>query len=221
MIPGWRQALRQAAAALAPGGSLHIVDFGQQERLPRAFRSALGFWLGWFHVEPRAGLHRECAALAKEVGGELEFRRLYGGYVWSLRLTMPASQASDAAAARTGTGRADGRGQAHRRLKGRPVDDLEAAVEVLHQRGAAFDPVAVVAVVDGADLAHLGRVDMAADDAVGAVPRGLPDQRVLEVRDELHRRLDLALEQRRQRPVRQTEKPAHPVHQLVEVDRRS
>jgi S-adenosylmethionine-diacylgycerolhomoserine-N-methlytransferase len=106
MIPGWRQALRQAAAALAPGGRLHIVDFGQQERLPRVFRSALGFWLGRFHVEPRAGLHRECAAIAKEVGGKLEFRRLYGGYVWSLRLTMPASQASYAAAARTGTGRA-------------------------------------------------------------------------------------------------------------------
>jgi S-adenosylmethionine-diacylgycerolhomoserine-N-methlytransferase len=103
MIPGWRQALRQAAAALAPGGSLHIVDFGQQERLPRVFRSALGQWLAWFHVEPRAGLQRECAALAREVGGELEFRRLYGGYVWSLRLTMPASPARDGAAVRTGT----------------------------------------------------------------------------------------------------------------------
>jgi S-adenosylmethionine-diacylgycerolhomoserine-N-methlytransferase len=104
MIPGWRQALRQAAAALAPGGRLHIVDFGQQERLPRVFRSALGTWLGWFHVKPRPALHRECAALAAEVGGELEFRRLYGGYVWSLRLTIPASEASDTGAARTGTG---------------------------------------------------------------------------------------------------------------------
>jgi S-adenosylmethionine-diacylgycerolhomoserine-N-methlytransferase len=104
MIPRWRQALRQAAAALSPGGRLHIVDFGQQERLPRVFRSALGKWLGWFRVEPRAGLHRECAALAGEFGGELEFRRLYGGYVWSLRLTMPASPARDGAATRAATG---------------------------------------------------------------------------------------------------------------------
>lgn len=104
MIPGWRQALRQAVAALAPGGRLHIVDFGQQERLPRAFRSALGRWLGWFHVEPRAQLHRECAGLAAEAGGELEFRRLYGGYVWSLRLTMPASPARVTGDAPTGTG---------------------------------------------------------------------------------------------------------------------
>jgi S-adenosylmethionine-diacylgycerolhomoserine-N-methlytransferase len=104
MIPGWRQALRQAVAALASGGRLHIVDFGQQERLPPAFRSALGRWLAWFHVEPRAELHRECAALAAEVGGDLEFRHLYGGYAWSLRLTMPASEANEAAAAGTGTG---------------------------------------------------------------------------------------------------------------------
>lgn len=104
MIPGWRQALRQAAAALAPGGRLHVVDFGQQERLPRAFRSGLRRWLAWFHVEPRAGLRRECVALAAEAGGDLQFRRLYGGYAWSLRLTMPASEASEALAAGTGAG---------------------------------------------------------------------------------------------------------------------
>jgi hypothetical protein len=40
-----------------------------------------------------AGLRRECAALAAEGGGDLEFRRLHGGYAWSLRLTMPASPA--------------------------------------------------------------------------------------------------------------------------------
>ena len=38
MIPGWRRAAAAAFAALKPGGSLHIVDFGQQERLPRWFR---------------------------------------------------------------------------------------------------------------------------------------------------------------------------------------
>src|ERR1700760_4109290 len=38
----------------------------------------------------------------------------------------------------------------------RPVDQLQAPVMVLHQRGAAFHPVAVVQVKDTLDLAHLG-----------------------------------------------------------------
>ncbi|TGV54958.1 class I SAM-dependent methyltransferase, partial [Mesorhizobium sp. M00.F.Ca.ET.149.01.1.1] len=41
MIPGWEKTVSAALAALAPGGSLHVVDFGQQERLPRWFRSLL------------------------------------------------------------------------------------------------------------------------------------------------------------------------------------
>jgi hypothetical protein len=39
---------------------------------------------------------------------------------------------------------------------------------VLDQRGAAFHPVAVVAIQRAVDLAHLGAVDMAADHAVVA-----------------------------------------------------
>ena len=34
MIPPWREALAEAVEALAPGGALHIVDFGDQARLP-------------------------------------------------------------------------------------------------------------------------------------------------------------------------------------------
>ena len=41
MIPGWEAAIDRALQSLAPGGSLHIVDFGQQERLPRWFGSLL------------------------------------------------------------------------------------------------------------------------------------------------------------------------------------
>jgi len=103
MIPDWRQALGRAAAAVAPGGRLHVLDFGQQEQLPRVVRSGLAAWLAWFHVEPREALHRQCAELAAKIGGEIEFRRLYGGYGWSLRLTRPASPASDAAASLAGS----------------------------------------------------------------------------------------------------------------------
>ena len=103
MIPNWRHALDRAAAAVAPGGRLHIVDFGQQEQLPNMFRKGLAEWLALFHVKPREGMHRHCARLAATIGGNLEFRRVYGGYAWSLRLTMPASPPSGAAAALPGS----------------------------------------------------------------------------------------------------------------------
>lgn len=56
MIPNWRGVLDQAVAALAPGGRLHLVDFGQQQGLPRWFRRGLYAWLAHWHVHPDAGL---------------------------------------------------------------------------------------------------------------------------------------------------------------------
>ncbi len=53
MIPDWKQALKSAAAALSPGGSLHIVDFGDLRGLGRLAERALRRWLLLFHVEPR------------------------------------------------------------------------------------------------------------------------------------------------------------------------
>lgn len=96
MIPDWRQALERAAAAVAPGGRLHIVDFGQQEQLPQMVRKVLVEWLALFHVKPREDLLRESAKVAAMMGGEIEFRQLYAGYVWSLRLTRPATGPGDA-----------------------------------------------------------------------------------------------------------------------------
>ncbi len=48
MIPGWERAVDAALAALSPGGSLHVVDFGQQERLPGWFAAMLRAWLARF-----------------------------------------------------------------------------------------------------------------------------------------------------------------------------
>ncbi len=70
MIPDWQQALRQAALAVRPGGSLHVVDFGTQERLPAWFRSSLNAWLRKFHVEPRHALAEAMLEIAAEVRGE-------------------------------------------------------------------------------------------------------------------------------------------------------
>lgn len=56
MIPDWRAALEQAVTCLQPGGQLHIVDFGGQERLPKWVRGGLRAWLRRFHVTPRDAL---------------------------------------------------------------------------------------------------------------------------------------------------------------------
>ncbi|MBO6634005.1 class I SAM-dependent methyltransferase [Parvibaculum sp.] len=89
MIPDWEATLAQAICNLAPGGSLHIVDFGEQERLPRWFRSLLRVWLTKFHVSPRGELKRVMEALATKLGAELEFRPLYCGYAWYAVLRLP------------------------------------------------------------------------------------------------------------------------------------
>jgi S-adenosylmethionine-diacylgycerolhomoserine-N-methlytransferase len=89
MIPPWRAALRQAFAAVAPGGRLHIVDFGEQAGLPRWFRTGLRAWLAKFSVEPRAELESELAALAAETGARLEFERLLRDYAQRVVLVKP------------------------------------------------------------------------------------------------------------------------------------
>jgi S-adenosylmethionine-diacylgycerolhomoserine-N-methlytransferase len=80
MIPGWERAIGQALRCLAPGGSLHIVDFGSQERLPGWFRAALRGWLAKFHVAPRNTLGAELQRQANAAGMSLEFAPLYRGY---------------------------------------------------------------------------------------------------------------------------------------------
>lgn len=80
MIPGWEAALQQAIEAVAPGGELHVVDFGQQSALPGWFGTALKAWLTRFHVTPRANLGDAMAALAQEHHGELRFATIYRDY---------------------------------------------------------------------------------------------------------------------------------------------
>jgi S-adenosylmethionine-diacylgycerolhomoserine-N-methlytransferase len=86
MIPGWEMALAQAAEMVAPGGSLHIIDFGQQERLPAAFRTMLMAWLARFDVSPRGDLHPVLEDLARRHGMTLDFAPRYRGYCWAATL---------------------------------------------------------------------------------------------------------------------------------------
>jgi len=89
MIPPWRLALPEALNAVAPGGSLHVVDFGQQAELPRFFKAGLGAWLAKFAVEPRADLEQELAKVAAANGATLRFERLYRDYAQLGVVTRP------------------------------------------------------------------------------------------------------------------------------------
>ncbi len=80
MIPQWEAVIEAALAAVAGGGSLHVVDFGQQERLPTWFRRMLHAWLAKFHVTPRAELEAELASAASRHGGKLEFASIFADY---------------------------------------------------------------------------------------------------------------------------------------------
>ncbi len=75
MIPDWRSAIDRGWAAVAPGGSLHVVNFGQCENLPRSVRTLLFAWLEQFRVEPRDCLHGTLSQLASGGGRALGFRR--------------------------------------------------------------------------------------------------------------------------------------------------
>lgn len=89
MIPDWEDALAQAAVCVAPGGRLEIVDFGQQDGMPRAWKRALFHWLGVFHVSPREGLAASLDRVAADTGGRAATSSLYRGYAIRAGLAMP------------------------------------------------------------------------------------------------------------------------------------
>jgi S-adenosylmethionine-diacylgycerolhomoserine-N-methlytransferase len=80
MIPPWQAALAHAVTHLAPGGALHIVDFGTGASLPSAANRGLRVWLAKFHVTPRDDLAAELTRLAAAHGAALSVRHLWGGY---------------------------------------------------------------------------------------------------------------------------------------------
>lgn len=79
MIPDWQGALRVAARNVRPGGTIHIVDFGDLEGLWRPLARALRAWLRLFHVQPREVLLRKLE-VAREA--TLSFHVLPGRYAF-------------------------------------------------------------------------------------------------------------------------------------------
>lgn len=87
MIPDWQAALEQAVLALNPSGELHIVDFGQQVRLPAWFRRALFAWLARFSVYPDNRLEQTLASVASRHGLRLTVTHPWRGYAIRAVLT--------------------------------------------------------------------------------------------------------------------------------------
>ena len=87
MVPDWQGAIREAAAKLAPGGRLEIVEFGQQSGLPRLWRRLLFAWLARFDVEPRAALKQVVEEVGASQDLDADFLPLRFGYVWVARLS--------------------------------------------------------------------------------------------------------------------------------------
>ena len=87
MIPSWRDALARACACLAPRGSLHIVDFGDQAALPAPFRIALANWLALFSVHPVLTLEDELGQFAAAHAMNCRFRARYRRYAFEAKLS--------------------------------------------------------------------------------------------------------------------------------------
>ena len=92
MIPPWQNVLAQAATHLAPGGALHVVDFGGQDGLPRWFRAGLRQWLSWFQVFPRAELLEAAQAIAAAQGLACRSQVYYRGYAAHVVLERRSGQ---------------------------------------------------------------------------------------------------------------------------------
>jgi hypothetical protein len=98
------------------------------------------------------------------------------------------------------------------------AEEVDGAIEVLDECGGAFDPVAGVEVIDLADLADDGPVDVAADDAGDVVLRGVADDGFLEFADEGDGVFDALLGVGAEGPVAEAEVAADPVEGLVGLE---
>lgn len=90
MMPDWESALAHAMTLVAPGGSVHVVDFGDQARHPAWARRALRGWLARFEVTPRPDLAARFYVTASDTGlSAVRARSIGGGYALLLSATRP------------------------------------------------------------------------------------------------------------------------------------
>ena len=86
MIDDPEAAVSTAIRHLAPGGTLHVVDFGDMAGLPRWARLAMSAWLARFHVRHRPEVEATVRGIALARGWPREVASIAGGYGQLLRL---------------------------------------------------------------------------------------------------------------------------------------
>jgi S-adenosylmethionine-diacylgycerolhomoserine-N-methlytransferase len=86
MIPNWLGTLHHVSRFIGEAGRLELVDFGQQEQLPRLFRPVLFAWLARFDVAPRADLRSALSMIAAQEKLALAWQPKLRGYAWTARL---------------------------------------------------------------------------------------------------------------------------------------
>lgn len=80
MIPDWRGAVERALAVVRPGGTVAIVDFGDQHSWPAPMKLALRAWLKLFDVLPVDDLGAHLRRLEATGHGNAESSAIAGGY---------------------------------------------------------------------------------------------------------------------------------------------
>jgi S-adenosylmethionine-diacylgycerolhomoserine-N-methlytransferase len=80
MIPDWPAAIEHGVAQLAPGGQLHVVDFGRMDNMPFLPRAAFLRFLAHYNVTPRRDLEKVLRAAAGRHGLACSFEEMRSGY---------------------------------------------------------------------------------------------------------------------------------------------
>ena len=82
IIPPWKKSIDHALNLLPKGGEIHIVDFGNQDKLPPFFRVFIFWWLKIFHVKHKPQILSYLQELEKNGFGQLKIKHLYKGYAY-------------------------------------------------------------------------------------------------------------------------------------------
>jgi S-adenosylmethionine-diacylgycerolhomoserine-N-methlytransferase len=80
MIPDWQHAIERAVQQLAPGGALHIVDFGRMDTMASMPRAAFLNFLAHYNVTPRRDLEAALRSAAHRYNLALSFETSTAGY---------------------------------------------------------------------------------------------------------------------------------------------
>lgn len=80
MIPDWPAVIERAIGSLNRSGEIHIVDFGDMERMPALARRLLRTWLTHYNVSPRDDLANAVSDFARRHDLEWTFEQSSTGY---------------------------------------------------------------------------------------------------------------------------------------------